>query len=119
MIATEHAIAHSASFSTKSAGSGLETPDHSVEFRFFKVTEFSPAIMIQNMMSDLLFSSRLTLAVPDEFARAVREAASIRGLTVAAYVRGSLSDRLRAEGVKHPPMPCLHRGPTTTNRRRQ
>jgi hypothetical protein len=89
-----------------------------VKFRFFKVTEFYSAFMIHPMMTDLLFSSRLTLAVPDDFARALREAASSRGLTVADYVRGSITDRLRSEGVKHPPMPCLHREPTTSKRRR-
>ncbi|MFE1601604.1 hypothetical protein [Methylobacterium sp. ID0610] len=70
------------------------------------------------MFDDVAFLSRLTVAVPDDIASAVRAVAAAKGLTSADYVRGAVQARLTLDGARFRPLPNLQRFAVRGDRRR-
>ncbi|UHC17312.1 hypothetical protein LRS73_05305 [Methylobacterium currus] len=61
------------------------------------------------MSADLSFLARLTVAVPQDLADAVRRTAEARGLSTADYARGALQGRLLMDGASFRTLPNLER----------
>lgn len=61
------------------------------------------------MPDDIVLISRLTAAVPDDIAEAVRRTAAARGLTSADYLRGAIQARLMMDGARFARLPDLRR----------
>ncbi|WP_132254376.1 hypothetical protein [Methylobacterium segetis] len=61
------------------------------------------------MFDHISLDHRLTAAVTNDIADAVRAAAELRGLTVADYVRGSVQARLMLDGARFARLPNLQR----------
>lgn len=54
---------------------------------------------------NIRFDSRLSLTAPQAYADAVRTAAAGCELTVADFIRSSLSREMRRLGIEHPRLP--------------
>ena len=67
----------------------------------------SPDGILSGMFSYMRFAGRLGMAVPPEFAEAVRVAAQQRGITVAVYVRLCLAQSLSRDGISFPTLPLM------------
>ena len=61
--------------------------------------------------ADVTFGARITTAMPKELRTAIARAAAAQDLTVADFVRASISDRLDRIGVPHEKLPPLRRRP--------
>lgn len=72
----------------------------------------------RRMSDDIAFLSRLSVAVPDDMASAVRSTAAARGLTGADYIRGALQARLTLDGARFRTLPNLQRLATRPGRDR-
>lgn len=53
--------------------------------------------------SPIIYSNRMTTALPPAIAAAVREAARRQGLPLADYIRRALAGQLLADGLVRPP----------------
>lgn len=61
------------------------------------------------MADAILALSRLTVAVPDDLAKAIRTTAEMRGISGADYIRGALQARLMLDGAAFRPIPNIRR----------
>jgi uncharacterized protein (DUF1778 family) len=64
-----------------------------------------------NEPTDILLSERIAAHVTEELRTAVERAAAAQDLTMADFVRASISDRLDRIGVPHQKLPPLRRRP--------
>jgi hypothetical protein len=60
-------------------------------------------------MDPITLPDRVGASVPEDVGAAIRRAASVRGVSVADYVRGALFGRLVMDGVPVQPLPDLVR----------
>lgn len=61
------------------------------------------------MSAEIFLDHRLTVAVTDDIAEAVRLAAAARGLSGADYLRGAVQARLMLDGARFVRLPDLQR----------
>ncbi|KQQ23727.1 hypothetical protein ASF53_05230 [Methylobacterium sp. Leaf123] len=61
------------------------------------------------MTLHITLAERVSAAVTEDMADAIRRTAAARGISVADYLRGALQGRLLMDGTHIRPLPNLHR----------
>lgn len=69
----------------------------------------SEGCSLAGMADEVLALSRLTIAVPDDLADAVRATAQAHGISGADYIRGAVQGRLLMDGARFRPIPNIKR----------